>query len=141
MRKLKRFMVVLLTWIFIVTMLQPIQKKEAYAEAVVTIYEAEDAQLPDGITPVTNGLFSGTGYVEGINDSSIDGAGVITYVVDAVETGTYILEMGYATTTNTKIAVSINNGDWQEVSILSTGDWSKVEIQDAEISLEEGKIR
>lgn len=134
-------MTLFFTLMLIVTILQPIQKKEVAAEAVTQIFEAEDATLSEGAQKSNSDSFSGGGYVENINGSSIETAGVITYEVEADEAGRYILEMGYSTMTNTKIAVSVNDGDWQEVSISLTSSttWDKVKIQATEITLKKGE--
>lgn len=103
-------------------------------------YEAENAILPEGAgTQYYDwSSFSGKGYVEGLDGASIEEAKYVTFNVDAEKAGTYQLKIGYATTENTQIAISVNEGDWKSVSTPSTGDWSVAAEVIENIVLNEG---
>ena len=132
---------VLLSVALVVSML-PVMSGKTAADVGAVRYEAEDGQVPDtaGIgAPDWASPFSGNKYVENLNGETLEQAAAVTFTVQADTAGKYSLAVGYSTTENTATAFSVNGGEWTNVSLGSTGDWTAVNEAYADVILNKGE--
>ncbi|OIJ14893.1 hypothetical protein BKP35_05525 [Anaerobacillus arseniciselenatis] len=102
-----------------------------------TTYEAEDANLVGATWANENE--DGVGFVGGYDNPSSDW---VEFTVTVSETGTYEVELSYATPMdNASVAVHVNGGSATVVPTPSTGDWADGGFQTItfDLDLEEGE--
>lgn len=111
-------------------------------------YEAElyDEKVNGGsVATVTTNFgsrFSNDGYMEAMNDNSssdMDNAKYIQFSVNMSSSGKYKLKIGYATTTDTKFAVKVNEEAWCYQEVNATEAWDDVDVTTMDIRLNRGE--
>lgn len=86
--------------------------------------------------------FSNDGYMEDLNGNHSDkmaSAKYIQFFTRMNQTGKYKLKVGYATTTDTKFAVQINDNDWIYQGVKKTGAWNSVNTVTLDVYLNKGE--
>lgn len=111
-------------------------------------YEAElyDEKVNGGsaTTLTTNfgNSFSNDGYVENMNDNHSTDMGSAKYIqfnIKMNHAGKYKLRVGYATTTDTRFAVQVNDGEWSFQDVYSTGAWDSVNTAEMYVEFNRGE--
>ncbi len=111
-------------------------------------YEAElyDEKVNGGsVATLTSDFgrsFSNDGYMEDLNGNHSDkmaSAKYIQFFIRMNQTGKYKLKVGYATTTDTKFAVQINDNDWIYQGVKKTGAWNSVNTVTLDVYLNKGE--
>jgi glucose/arabinose dehydrogenase len=91
------------------------------ASAAATRYEAESATIFDGTVASNHTGFSGTGFVDYVNEVG----SYVEWTVTAPAAGTAAVSLRYAngTTTNRPMDISVNGGTPVSVNFAGTGSW------------------
>ena len=98
-------------------------------------YEAEDASLSPGFIIATNNSgFSGTGFVDYV------GEGYVEWLVDAAQSGTFLLSFRYALRTGDRPLDIVVNGAFSSpnTSFPATGAWDNWGVVETEVMLNAG---
>lgn len=111
-------------------------------------YEAElyDEKINGGsvatLTANFGNSFSNDGYVEDMNGNKSDNmesAKYIQFNFKMSNAGKYKLKIAYATTTDTKFAMQVNDDTWSFKEVNATGAWDSINIVTIDINLNRGE--
>jgi glucose/arabinose dehydrogenase len=106
------------------------------APAAATRYEAETATIVDGAVATNHTGFSGTGFVDLVNEVG----SYVQWSVTAPAAGSARVNLRYAngTTTNRPMGISVNGGTAVTVNFAGTGSWDTWQTATLTVSLNEG---